>query len=426
MRPTDFLPNLQTQSTCCGNSTRPPRPQHALLLLLLVAALAGCADRHANQTSFQNENAFPAAGDLALLVPRDDARIRALDLFPAAWLNEVDKALAKSELNESIALENRPDDWRLVSGRFVTCSPLGTVADPQEIDALCWPQIRLVWQPIVPNIHVGWMMRENYADDRAIHTLYRVEHQNPWLQQVLNRMASGSRWRDLSTQLRAEFARARDAAASKLLEDLYDLRLRDQGFAKLDLRSELNGGGLSDAFYERLWDMLSSYCEPTSLHELTAFSLPLGRNPASSNLWSFVAFGAASGNLLAKDPSIHDPVDGRLLFQLDGSENVTESAGDSKLADALQQMGSTKRAAILKQVVMDTDQLPELAPRINDPYQTLVPNTSCASCHRMNNLDFNFHNLSYLEDHDITIAPRVRLDIARELPLARALWQGTR
>ena len=202
--------------------------------------------------------------------------------------------------------------------------------------------------------------------------------------------------------------------------------MTNHGFADIDLRSELNGSGLSDAFYQRLRTMLSRHCVPAALHELTAFSLPLGRNPASSNLWSFVAFGAKGGNLVASDLAVHEPVHGKLLYEFDRSENVTEAAGDSKLANALDEMDAAQAKQILNQVVMDTDQLPELAPRINDPYQTLVANTSCASCHRMNNLDFNFHNLSYLEDHDITIAPRVRKDVARDLSLARALWQSSR
>jgi hypothetical protein len=43
----------------------------------------------------------------------------------------------------------------------------------------------------------------------------------------------------------------------------------------------------------------------------------------------------------------------------------------------------------------------------------------------MNNLEFNFHNLSYLEDHEVTVAPRVVSDVARDRFLARQLWGGS-
>ena len=58
-------------------------------------------------------NAFPQASDLALVVPLDDAQIRAIDLIPGAWLAAVDEALYASELGESIALENVEEEWRL-------------------------------------------------------------------------------------------------------------------------------------------------------------------------------------------------------------------------------------------------------------------------------------------------------------------------
>ena len=137
MRPRPTRPNTVTSVSSPSTLQQVFPLRLAGSLLLLLSVLVGCSDSTAEQESFHGENAFPAAGDLALLVPRDDAQIRALDVFSQDWLDAVDEALAKSELDESIALENHPDDWRLVSGRFVTCSPLGKVADPQEIDALC-------------------------------------------------------------------------------------------------------------------------------------------------------------------------------------------------------------------------------------------------------------------------------------------------
>jgi hypothetical protein len=55
-----------------------------------------------------------------------------------------------------------------------------------------------------------------------------------------------------------------------------------------------------------------------------------------------------------------------------------------------------------------------------DPYQFLVPNTSCASCHRLNDLRFDFHSLSGFEDRGITVSPRVDKDVARDIYWTRS------
>ena len=56
-----------------------------------------------------------------------------------------------------------------------------------------------------------------------------------------------------------------------------------------------------------------------------------------------------------------------------------------------------------------------LSIKINDPYQTLVNQTTCASCHRANQLNFDFHNLSYLGDYEVTISPRTLADVERDM-----------
>ena len=78
-------------------------------------------------------------------------------------------------------------------------------------------------------------------------------------------------------------------------------------------------------------------------------------------------------------------------------------------------MNEKQRTQIRSQVIVEIDDLDRLGPQINDPYQTLVSHTSCASCHRDNNLNFNFHNLSYFEDQEISIAPRTVADVKRDM-----------
>jgi hypothetical protein len=60
-----------------------------------------------------------------------------------------------------------------------------------------------------------------------------------------------------------------------------------------------------------------------------------------------------------------------------------------------------------------------LAPLIQDRRSRLVDNTSCATCHKLNPLRFDFHNLSYLEDQPITVSPRVNTDVALDLAWLR-------
>ena len=135
-----------------------------------------------------------------------------------------------------------------------------------------------------------------------------------------------------------------------------------------------------------------------------------------------MAFEGVNGELYQAPMSVHHASTGEMLFAFEGSEDVTTGSGDSRLFELLEQLGEKELDAVEEQVILDTHQLDKLSERINDPYQTLVPNTTCSSCHRMTNLVFNFHNLSYFEDHGISIAPRVRQDVARDVKLGRRLW----
>jgi hypothetical protein len=328
-------------------------------------------------------------------------------------------------LGVSISDENWEEDWKLVSGRFVTCSPLGKVAERSEIDRLCWPQVRLVFQPVVEDLRVGSVIRQHYADDRAIHALFRVEHDHRALAPVLERVGRNARLWDIPDRELAEFEVARDQAGRRLLRVLESLRGARSGYDQIDVRPELNGFGDNDVFFENLRRSLWSLCPPEGLHELTAFSLPLGRNPASADLWSFVAFSGHDGWIEQSPLAIHDPTDGELLYAFPTSEDVTTGMGDGELLDALERMEPWRRNALQEQVVFDTSEVPRLGSKINDPYQTLVPNTSCSSCHRMTNLNFNFHNFSYFEDQGISVAPRVRNDVVRDVALAKQIWNRT-
>ena len=73
------------------------------------------------------------------------------------------------------------------------------------------------------------------------------------------------------------------------------------------------------------------------------------------------------------------------------------------------------REALGQQVLTSPEDRARLGDRINNPELTLVPNTSCATCHSFNDLTFNFHNLSYLQEMEMNIAPRVRNDVQHDM-----------
>ena len=55
---------------------------------------------------------------------------------------------------------------------------------------------------------------------------------------------------------------------------------------------------------------------------------------------------------------------------------------------------------------------------IANPERTFVQNTTCATCHRLTNIRFDFHTFSYFEERiDATISPRVVEDVKFDLAL---------
>ena len=118
--------------------------------------------------------------------------------------------------------------------------------------------------------------------------------------------------------------------------------------------------------------------------------------------------------------------EGKLLYIFEGegalrSEDVTMTHGDYQLTEALSSLEAESRTQLEEQVIIETALDDPKIEAINDPYQTLVSHTTCASCHRANGQNFNFHNLSYFEDQEISISPRTFADVERDLSWSVAL-----
>ena len=155
---------------------------------------------------------------------------------------------------------------------------------------MCWPQVRLVWQPVLKDFFLGWIFTDRYGDDRAIHSLYRVhptdsaEGFHPALKAMQAQIASEEGFGGTTPALMEAFYHARDRALLRLTRALIDMRGEAPQYTswdELDMRAEYGEGPeKAMAFHQNLYGFLWQFAEPMSLHELT-FSLPEGRSPSS-------------------------------------------------------------------------------------------------------------------------------------------------
>ncbi len=378
---------------------------------------------------------FPAMADLAILLDTLDTPVvdtRTLDLngdslFPEAWLRAVQDAFSGTDVMDALQVENTYDDWRLVSIRVSPCAPLG-VTPRDDIDTWCWPTVRLVWQPVVENFQTLWgTYVDFYADDRAVHAIYPVAARDrsglpiegSWREVVSQHLADGNSPESLDPRMTEGFAAVRDATSEALLEAVLRLRseaLSSGDFADIDVRPELwSSDQVAEAYKDRLRSFLSEFASWQSLEELTAFSLPEGRNPAGSDIWVFVGFEGRQGFPRLKELNVIGRETGTELVRIGTSQTVAVGVEDTAIERALDS-GNTE---LRESLVIDGDDIARLGPDMADPYEFLVPNTSCASCHRLNGLRFDFHSLSGFEDRGITVSPRVRKDVARDISWTR-------
>ncbi|MEE2643659.1 MAG: hypothetical protein VYD19_01890, partial [Myxococcota bacterium] len=367
---------------------------------------------------------FPAAQDLAILLSLDDTPIKTNRetihgnaFLPQRWLNAVEVAFEETEVADALSLENEWNEWRLVSLRIAPCAPLGT--HPGALpEGICWPQVRLVWQPILENFMISWRRVDYYADDRAIHALYRA-HPTPGsaekmpapLVELRAALAAGEKMDALDPELLRDFSAARDAAIAALLAEVAALRgvisaSLESYREEVDERIEFAEPSAERHFSDALRGFLDRYCADFLLDELTAFSLPEGRLPFTIDRWIFIAFEGAEGALTQKEITLRDRERGELLVNLGHAQSVGQEGETEEIEAALAE-GGRAAEAIREQVIISAEDRRRLRDRVSDPKETFVETTTCASCHRLAEKRFDFHSFSYLEDEEATITPRV-------------------
>ena len=379
---------------------------------------------------------FPAQADLAILLdvldkPLVDTSTRDGDgarLFPEAWLGKIEEAYASTDVSDALQRENTYTDWRLVSVRISPCAPVGISPDV-DIDEWCWPTVRLVWQPVVEGLRSGWgTIMDFYADDRAAHTIYPVRPRNPdgiriegaWREHVAAHLAAGRRPEDLDPRLVEGFSAVRDATAIALLNGVAALRdpaIAAEAYEDIELRPEVQGNaGVESRFQQRLTSFLGEFASWQDLEEMTSFSLPEGRNPSASDIWTFVGFDGNNGFPSLKDLTVIGRDSGQQLVNIGPDQTVALGVED----EAVQAEIAAGNNELSLSVIISASDIEDMGAEMADPYAFLVPNTSCASCHRLNGLRFDFHSLSGFEDRGITVSPRVTKDVARDMFWARS------
>ena len=371
----------------------------------------------------------PLEKDLAVVLNLDDPhlvkareRIGAAPLFASSLLGQVDTAYHRTSVGRALQTENRYEDWHVVSFRIAPCAALGPT--PKTADELCWPEVRLVLQPILRKVRIHERYAEAFGDDRAIHALYdgapegvltagEAQRARALVARVRSAPATEP-FAPLTAAELAEFASLRDRVARALVADAVALRgsLPVEAFRGVGLRPESNeGGAVARGLGERVRAFFAKHATTPQLRAVTSFSLPEGREPAHLDEWVFLSFRHEGGRLVQETITVTSPTDGRVLASLGPSPRASQTRDD----ESLYELDDTTLGALRESVLLGPSDTQRLRSRIASRKERLVANTTCASCHKLNPLRFDFHNMSYLEDRDVTIAPRVVEDVALDL-----------
>ena len=136
------------------------------------------------------------------------------------------EAYEDTDVGSAFGDESHDSEWRVVSIRIAPCSPLGSHFGDRP-SQLCWPEVRLILQPVIHDHHIGWKTVDAFSDDRAIHALYHVfepslvTQSRHVVEQIKQRLGET---RGDVPQSCVDFERLRDASFRYLLDEVYALR----------------------------------------------------------------------------------------------------------------------------------------------------------------------------------------------------------
>jgi len=361
------------------------------------------------------------AKDLAVVLPAGGSqRVAAEDaIFPAAWWDQIHAAFAKTSVGDAVERESPLANWRLVAMRLAPCQPLLPYLSERN-DVLCQPELRLVWQPVEQRYRRDrWV---SYADDRAVHVLYRfngerelgVERAKIW-QDLLRRAES------LSITENETYKKLTRTLVKSITAELQDLRSVSpaEEYDGVGERPEFGDQSSATRFTASLHSFLAKHARPELLTQLTAFSLPEGREPPMIDEWVFVAFepthSGQGQEIQPQSLTVRSRRDGRILVEYGVKARASVRRDDEVLQDLFDHATGENKSELDEAVIWTFGDRKTKGARIADPRQTHVAHTSCVSCHKLGKLTFDLHNLSYFEDRGVSISPRVEMDVKKEL-----------
>lgn len=358
-------------------------------------------------------------------------------LFPLSWYETVLRAYASTPVANALRNENKIQDWKLVSLRIAPCEPIGAVPD-ENIDSLCWPEVRLVWQPVLRDFVRFGRRLEAFSDDRAIHVSYRIAPElvlkADEAGQALALLRKADEGRERPLPLLTPLSKVelqtlsglRAPVVRQLLADTLQLRssgLAPKSFQGLGLRPETaEGRETQDAFMGRLLTFLSRYARPNKLHAMTSFSLPEGRDPPLLDEWIFIAFKGSERGPVQVPIALHSVRDGRALGSAPLAQRASMNADDDSFTADFMSPKDWQEAQQL--VLVDSERPAAMKELLSDRRRILIRNTSCASCHKIGGNLFDFHNFSFLEDQELSVASRVVVDVELDLAWIRKYLGG--
>lgn len=433
---------MKKAATAWGWAFRVASP---LLVACASDAIEKAGEKAGEQARASATGIEPLPGDIAVAFSlKETALPRASDslapgqpLFSRPTYQAVANAFLGTVAEGGFDGENAYEDLRLVSFRVAPCSPLG-VTPHADLERLCWPELRLVFQPVVSKIRVREVYSETYADDRAIHVLYdappglaltaaetlraeayvdgiRRAHQTP-----------ATTFAPLADDALRDFEGLRNQVAKAYLQGALQLRQATtdtKSLRTLGPRPESQGTVEEQAVLRTgalrfLAQTLLAGGRARAPKMVTAFSLPPGRGPADMDAWLFVSLSPTSQGLVPEPHRIHSAIDGRVLFE---GETVLEASMTTDNESLQNALSSGPHAQELGQTVaIRPAEVQTLAKALVDRSQILVENTACTTCHRLGSQRFDFHAFSYLEDRDLSVSPRVTRDVELDLAWIRS------
>lgn len=377
-----------------------------------------------------------AEGDLAFAFPlRRHAMPKASDaiapgrpLLSKASYHALAEAYRGTAGEGTFEGENTYDQVRLVSLRVAPCAALGPT--PQsDTDRLCWPELRLVLQPILEDVRMHERFAEAFAEDRAIHLLFDVPGTVTLSPEEAHR-ATGYRTRirqaqpdaqgvvaPLSSAELADFEALRDRVSRTFVNAA--VALRGTGTATRDLnavgvRPEVMGYASQAASWRaKVLGFVGAFSKADSVTKMTGFTLPPGREPAQLDQWLFVAMVPRGADWRAEPMRVLAADTGLDIYVSTPVADSSMSTEASDLETAWH--GGPHAPALQRQVALTPADARRMTPRLRDRRQLLVANTTCASCHKMGQEAFDFHAFSYFEDRNLSVSPRVITDVALDL-----------